>query len=73
VNPLSRDEKLRTGYAGLPVGHIRAVGWLSTREDSQCLHEDESLPAEVNVTLPQEGLKLKNETPTGHMAEVLDQ
>jgi hypothetical protein len=73
VNPLCRDEQLRTGYAGLPVGHIRAAGWLSTREDSQCLHENESLPADVDATVPEEGLKLKNETPIGHMVGVLDQ
>ncbi|MGB5834101.1 MAG: CoB--CoM heterodisulfide reductase iron-sulfur subunit B family protein [Thiohalocapsa sp.] len=48
-----------------------AACWLSTHEAAVRLEEDESLFAEANVALKGAGLKLKNETPIKHMAEVL--
>ena len=48
-----------------------AACWLSTREAAERLEEDKSLFAEANEALAEAGLKLKNETPIKHMAEVL--
>jgi heterodisulfide reductase subunit B len=48
-----------------------AACWLSTREAAERLHEDEGLLAEANQALAEAGLKLENETPIKHMAEVL--
>jgi len=48
-----------------------AACWLATREASERLHEDQELMAECNQALAEAGLKLKNETPIKHMAEVL--
>ena len=49
-----------------------AACWLATREASERL-EEESMLAEANEALAEAGLKLKNETPIKHMAEVLIQ
>lgn len=49
-----------------------AACWLSTREAAERL-EDDNMLAEANVALAEAGLKLKNETPIKHMAEVLVQ
>ncbi len=48
-----------------------AACWLATREASERLGEDDELMAEANTALAEAGLKLKNETPIKHMAEVL--
>ena len=48
-----------------------AACWLSTREAAERLGKSESLMAEANEALAEAGLKLKNETPIKHMAEVL--
>jgi len=48
-----------------------AACWLSTREASERLKEDEGLLAECNTALAEAGVKLKNETPIRHMVEVL--
>ncbi len=48
-----------------------AACWLATREASERLGEDGELMAEANTALAEAGLKLKNETPIKHMAEVL--
>ncbi len=50
-----------------------AACWLATRETAERLEEDDSLMAEANQALAEAGLKLKNETPIKHMAEVLIQ
>lgn len=50
-----------------------AACWLSTREAQERLEHDRQLLAECNEALAQAGLKLKNETPIKHMAEVLIQ
>ena len=48
-----------------------AACWLSTREAQERLEQDRGLFAEANQALAEAGLKLKNETPIKHMAEVL--
>jgi heterodisulfide reductase subunit B2 len=48
-----------------------AACWLSTRETQERLHDDRQLLAECNQALAEAGLKLKNDTPIKHMAEVL--
>jgi heterodisulfide reductase subunit B len=48
-----------------------AACWLATRETAERLEEDDGLMAETNQALAEAGLKLKNETPIKHMAEVL--
>ncbi len=48
-----------------------AACWLSTREASERLKEDDDLLAECNTALSEAGVKLKNETPIRHMVEVL--
>lgn len=48
-----------------------AACWLSTKEAAERLHDDADLMAEANVALAEAGLKLKNQTPIKHMAEVL--
>lgn len=48
-----------------------AACWLATRETAERLEEDAGLMAEANEALAEAGLKLKNETPIKHMAEVL--
>jgi heterodisulfide reductase subunit B len=48
-----------------------AACWLATRETKERLREDADLMAECNTALAEAGLKLKNETPIRHMAEVL--
>ncbi len=48
-----------------------AACWLSTREAAERLEHDQSMLAECNTALAEAGLKLKNETPIKHMAEVL--
>ena len=50
-----------------------AACWLSTREASERFSHDKQLFAETNEALAEAGLKLKNETPIKHMAEVLIQ
>jgi heterodisulfide reductase subunit B2 len=50
-----------------------AACWLSTRETQERLAHDKGLFAEANQALAEAGLKLKNETPIKHMAEVLIQ
>jgi heterodisulfide reductase subunit B len=50
-----------------------AACWLSTREASERFEHDQQLFAETNEALAEAGLKLKNETPIKHMAEVLIQ
>jgi len=48
-----------------------AACWLATRETQERLQHDQGLLAEANSALAEAGLKLKNETPIKHMAEVL--
>jgi heterodisulfide reductase subunit B len=48
-----------------------AACWLSTREAKERFDHDQGLLAEANQALAEAGLKLKNETPIKHMAEVL--
>ena len=48
-----------------------AACWLSTRETQERLEADQGLLAEANEALAEAGLKLKNDTPIKHMAEVL--
>lgn len=48
-----------------------AACWLATREAAERLEHDQGLMAEANQALSEAGLKLKNETPIKHMAEVL--
>ena len=48
-----------------------AACWLSTREAKERFEHDQGLLAEANQALAEAGLKLKNETPIKHMAEVL--
>ena len=48
-----------------------AACWLATKEAAERLHDDDDLMAEANVALAEAGLKLKNQTPIKHMAEVL--
>ncbi len=48
-----------------------AACWLSTREAADRFKEDENLFAEANSALAEGGLKLTNQTPIKHMAEVL--
>jgi heterodisulfide reductase subunit B len=50
-----------------------AACWLSTRETQERLAHDKGLFAEANQALAEAGLKLRNETPIKHMAEVLIQ
>ena len=57
--------------AGQEIVATCAACWLATRETAERLEEDESLMAEANEALAEAGLKLKNETPIKHMAEVL--
>ncbi len=48
-----------------------AACWLSTKEASERLHEDEGMFTDVNSALAEANLKLNNNTPVRHMAEVL--
>ncbi len=48
-----------------------AACWLATRETQERLEADQGLLAETNQALGEAGLKLKNDTPIKHMAEVL--
>ncbi|MEN8213580.1 MAG: CoB--CoM heterodisulfide reductase iron-sulfur subunit B family protein [Pseudomonadota bacterium] len=48
-----------------------AACWLATKEAAERLHDDQDMMAEANVALAEAGLKLTNETPIKHMAEVL--
>ncbi|MBT3203490.1 MAG: CoB--CoM heterodisulfide reductase iron-sulfur subunit B family protein [Gammaproteobacteria bacterium] len=48
-----------------------AACWLSTKEASERLHEDEDMFKDVNTALAEANLKLNNNTPVRHMAEVL--
>ncbi len=48
-----------------------AACWLSTREAQERLAHDKGLFAEANQALAEAGLKLKNQIPIKHMAEVL--
>lgn len=48
-----------------------AACWLATREARERLEQDPGLMADANQALAEAGLKLKNETPIKHMAEVL--
>jgi len=57
--------------AGQEIVATCAACWLATREASERLGEDEGLMAEANEALAEAGLKLKNDTPIKHMAEVL--
>ena len=57
--------------AGQDIVATCAACWLSTREAAERLEEDDNLMAEANQALAEAGLKLKNETPIKHMAEVL--
>ncbi len=50
-----------------------AACWLATRETAERLEDDSNMLAEANQALAEAGLKLKNETPIKHMAEVLVQ
>jgi len=57
--------------AGQDIVATCAACWLSTREAAERLEHDQSMMAEANEALAEAGLKLKNETPIKHMAEVL--
>jgi len=57
--------------AGQDIVATCAACWLATREAQERLEDDESMMAEANQALAEAGLKLKNETPIKHMAEVL--
>jgi len=48
-----------------------AACWLSTKETSERLHEDEGMFKDINSALAEANLKLTNKTPIRHMAEVL--
>jgi heterodisulfide reductase subunit B len=48
-----------------------AACWLSTKEASERLHEDENLFKDVNTALAEANMKVSNKTPIRHMAEVL--
>ncbi len=48
-----------------------AACWLSTKEAAERLHDDPGMMAEANTALAEAGLKLTNQTPIRHMAEVL--
>jgi heterodisulfide reductase subunit B len=48
-----------------------AACWLSTKEASERLHEDETLFKDVNTALAEANMKVSNKTPIRHMAEVL--
>ncbi len=48
-----------------------AACWLSTKEASERLHEDAGMFTDVNSALAEANLKLNNNTPVRHMAEVL--
>ena len=48
-----------------------AACWLSTKEASERLHEDEDMFKDVNTALAEANLKLNNNTPVRHMAEGL--
>ncbi len=48
-----------------------AACWLATKEAAERLKEDESMFAEANQALAEAGLKLQNNTPIKHMAEVI--
>jgi heterodisulfide reductase subunit B len=48
-----------------------AACWLATREAQERFQHDQGLLAEANQALAEAGLKLKNDTPIKHMAEVL--
>ena len=54
-----------------PTSATCAACWLATRETQERLQHDQGLLAETNTALSEAGLKLKNETPIKHMAEVL--
>ncbi|MEA3303917.1 MAG: CoB--CoM heterodisulfide reductase iron-sulfur subunit B family protein [Pseudomonadota bacterium] len=45
--------------------------WLSTKEAAERLHDDPGMMAEANTALAEAGLKLTNQTPIRHMAEIL--
>jgi len=48
-----------------------AACWLATKEASERFREDDSFLAEANQALAEANLKLTNQTPIRHMAEVL--
>ena len=48
-----------------------AACWLSTKEAAERLNDDPGMMAEANIALAEAGLKLTNQTPIRHMAEVL--
>ena len=48
-----------------------AACWLATREAKERFEHDQGLLAEANQALAEAGLKLKNDVPIKHMAEVL--
>ena len=48
-----------------------AACWLATREAQERFEHDQGLLAEANQALAEAGLKLKNDMPIKHMAEVL--
>jgi len=57
-----------------PDQEIVATGaacWLATKEAAERLHDDPDMMAEANTALAEAGLKLTNQTPIKHMAEVL--
>ena len=57
--------------AGQDIVATCAACWLSTREAAERFHDDENMFREANEALAEAGMKLKNETPIRHMAEVL--
>ena len=48
-----------------------AACWLATKEAAERLHDDPDMMAEANTALAEANLKLTNQTPIKHMAEVL--
>jgi heterodisulfide reductase subunit B2 len=58
-------------HAGQTIVATCAACWLSTREAAERFKHDPALAAEANQALAEAGLKLKNQTPIKHMAEVL--
>ena len=57
--------------AGQDIVATCAACWLSTREAAERFEDDENMFKEANEALAEAGMKLKNETPIRHMAEVL--
>jgi len=48
-----------------------AACWLATKEAAERLHDDPDMLADANTALAEASLKLTNQTPIKHMAEVL--